>query len=213
MLNISNLALGYNEKQVVSLAELKIDRGEHYMITGASGTGKTTLLYGIAGLIPPMRGTVTLESTNLFDLSESKRDRFRGRHIGIIFQTLHLVRSLSVIDNLMLAAYAANIPADFARAQELLYQLGIHHKQHMLPEALSQGQAQRVAIARAVLNQPALIVADEPTSSLDDANCEIVMGLILKAALDTNAALLISTHDNRVKHHFKSAIHLEAPKQ
>jgi putative ABC transport system ATP-binding protein len=202
MLSIKDLTLGYEEKQVLHLSNFELPQGGQCLITGASGSGKTTLLYAIAGLINAMQGTITIDSTEITALSEAGRDSFRGRYIGIIFQTLHLMRSLSVIDNLLLASYSAGLPQNENHARIMLHRLGIHDKIDAAPDTLSQGQAQRVAIARAVLHRPALILADEPTSSLDDANCEKVINLIRQIAKETGAALLISTHDHRVKSHF-----------
>jgi putative ABC transport system ATP-binding protein len=155
-----------------------------------------------------MAGTITVGGTDLTTLSEAALDHFRGRRIGMIFQTLHLMRSLSVLDNLLLASYVAGLPQKREHARQLLAELGIAEKADALPEALSQGQAQRVAIARAVLHRPALILADEPTSSLDDEACAVVIGLIRQVARETGAALVISTHDSRVKEHFNQIIQL-----
>jgi putative ABC transport system ATP-binding protein len=209
MLKIANATLGYGKKPVLHIKELAIEKGQHTLITGNSGSGKTTLLYTIAGLLPALHGSISIAGQDITQLSESGRDRFRARNIGVIFQTLHLVRSLSVIDNLMLGYYAAGVRQDKANAEAMLKKLGILEKKHALPRAISQGQAQRVAIARALLGKPALLLADEPTSSLDDESCERVITLIIQAAHESGAALLISTHDSRVKAHFTHRIHLE----
>lgn len=208
MLNISRLTLGYDGQPVLRFGGMELPEGGECLITGASGSGKTTLLYAIAGLIPVMEGSIAIGDTGISTLPEAKRDSFRGKHIGIIFQTLHLVKSLSVIDNLLLASYVAGQPQKEARALDALKKLGIYDKKNDLPETLSQGQAQCVAIARAVMHGPALILADEPTSSLDDGSCETVIGLIRQAAKESNAALVISTHDSRVKAHFGNVIQL-----
>ena len=208
MLNIANLTLGYQGKPVLALPALNLAAGSQCLITGASGSGKTTLLYAIAGLVPVMGGTIGVNGTDIAGLSESARDRFRGQHIGMVFQALHLVKSLSVMNNLLLADYVANRPQRPLQALAALAALGIDHKRDALPETLSQGQAQRVAIARAIMPRPSLILADEPTSSLDDANCAAVIALLQQAATDSGATLIISTHDARVKAHFADVIHL-----
>ncbi len=208
MLHISQVALGYHHQAVLQFDGLELPQGGECLITGPSGSGKTTLLYAIAGLIRVMSGRITIAGTDITQLSEAKLDQFRGQQIGMIFQTLHLVRSLSVLDNLLLASYVTGLPAQRQRALELLAQLGIAEKTNALPEALSQGQAQRVAIARAVLQRQSLILADEPTSSLDDASCAAVIGLIRQAARENGATLLISTHDRRVMEHFSQVIQL-----
>jgi len=208
MLELKNAALGYGNKQVLNINALRIASGGQCLITGASGSGKTTLLYSIAGLIPALSGNIVIGSTGITAMSEAKRDHFRGQHIGIIFQTLHLVHSLSVIDNLLLASYAAGMKQDKERALHLLHRLGIEDKKDELPGNLSQGQAQRVAIVRAVLHRPSLILADEPTSSLDDKNCTRVLEIILQVANEAGAALLIATHDSRIKPQFSQVINL-----
>jgi len=208
MLNISRLRLGYGEKVVLDFAGMQLSQGQQCLITGASGCGKTSLLYAIAGLLDVMEGSIQVAGTDIAKLSQSERDRFRGKRIGMIFQTLHLVKSLSVIDNLMLASYVAGVPQHKEHAHGLLKQLGIYEKRDALPSQLSQGQAQRVAIARAVLHHPELLLADEPTSSLDDDACEAVITLIQKVAKDNGAALLVSTHDARVKKYFSEILPL-----
>ena len=133
-------------------------------------------------------------------------DEFRGRHIGIIYQTLHMVSALTVLENLLLAQYAAGLPQDRDKAVDLLEHLGIADKKDDKPETLSQGQQQRVAIARATINGPKIIVGDEPTSALDDNSCETVMELLLHLAASSNASLVIATHDQRIKRHFHKQI-------
>ena len=209
MLEISDVTLGYEGKMVGHLPSLQLKKGDVCLITGASGSGKTTLLYAIAGLLPVMDGEIAIHGTDITALPEAARDHFRGQHIGIIFQTLHLVRSLTVLDNLLLASYAAHLPQKKEHALATLKKLGLHDKQNALPGELSQGQAQRVAIARAILNRPSLILADEPTSSLDDATCHKVITLIRDVAEEVGATLLIATHDSRVKPHFKNIVELE----
>lgn len=208
MLNISRLTLGYNNKPLLGLERFNVPAHGEYLIAGASGCGKTTLLYAIAGLIPVMEGSITIEGVNITKLTQRQRDHFRGRMLGIIFQTLHLVPSLTVLENLLLGLYAVGLPQDKPRAESLLHQLGLYDKRHAMPHVLSQGQAQRVAIMRSLLHRPKLILADEPTSSLDDANTETVIELIRATAQECNAALVICTHDSRVKKHFNHVLTL-----
>lgn len=209
MLKLTDVLLGYGKEPVLHMGSLNIAKGGQCLISGASGSGKTTLLYAVAGLLPVISGNIFINDTDITALSEAQRDHFRGKHIGIIFQTLHLVRSLSVMDNLMLAFFAADVKQNKERARHMLSLLGIEDKKHALPHELSQGQAQRVAIARAVLNRPALILADEPTSSLDDKSCANVIEIIIQMAKEVEASLLISTHDNRIKPHFSHIMHFE----
>jgi putative ABC transport system ATP-binding protein len=206
MLHLSKVRLGY---PLSTISSLPLKRGEQKLVSGASGTGKTTLLHTIAGFIPPLAGQIVIDGTDITSLSESARDRFRGRRIGMIFQNLHLVKSLSVLDNLLLSSYLTGLPQQPKTAVALLDQLGIADKRSAMPANLSRGQAQRVAIARAILNQPALILADEPTSSLDDQACQNVIQLIQQLAQQHNASLLITSHDQRLKANFAQILNLK----
>jgi len=208
MLSVLPLTLGYDGKPVLRFAGMELERGEHCLLTGPSGSGKTTLLYAIAGLIGVMEGGIAINNVEISALPQRERDVFRGEHMGIIFQTLHLVRSISVLENVLLPSYITGRRQNKKQARELLAKLGIGDKADKLPEALSQGQAQRVAIARAVLHKPTLILADEPTSSLDDTSCENVISLIKNMAEESGATLLISTIDSRVKAHFSKVVKL-----
>jgi ABC-type lipoprotein export system ATPase subunit/ABC-type Mn2+/Zn2+ transport system permease subunit len=208
MLEINNLKVGYDGTTVMELPHLSLATGEHCLILGASGSGKTTILSTISGLLAPIGGEIVLDGHSFRDLHGSAMDEFRGRHIGIIYQTLHMVSALTVLENLILAQYAAGLPQDRDKAVSLLEHLGIADKRNNKPETLSQGQQQRVAIARATINDPKIIVGDEPTSALDDNSCETVMDLLLKLAVASNASLVIATHDQRIKRHFHKQITL-----
>jgi putative ABC transport system ATP-binding protein len=208
MLHLSSLTLGYNGTPRLTLPNFAAKMDEEWLISGASGSGKTTLLYALAGLLPPIAGEITVKDTAIYTLSESERDEFRGKNIGVIFQNFHLIKSLTVMQNLLLGSFASNQPQSRDRAVQLLDTLGIADKQNALPSEISQGQQQRAAIARAVMHQPSLLLADEPTSSLDDASCHNVIALIKKVAQDTGATLVISTHDSRVKSHFSNTLTL-----
>jgi ABC-type lipoprotein export system ATPase subunit len=206
MLEIHQLKAGYEDKVIVEVPQLALSTGEHCLILGDSGSGKTTLLCTLAGLLTPLGGEITVNGQNLGSLRGSALDAFRGRNIGMIYQTLHMVSALTVLENVLLAQYAAGVAQDRDKALGLLEQLGIADKKDDKPETLSQGQQQRVAIARAAINSPRIIVGDEPTSALDDKACETVMGLLLQLAASSNASLVIATHDQRIKGHFHKQI-------
>lgn len=208
MLNIKNLKAGYDGKAVVEIADISLAPSEHCLILGKSGSGKTTLLYAIAGVLKPMSGEIMLGDTNIAALSGAALDDFRGKNIGIIYQTLHMAAALSVLENILLAQYAAGVPQDAAKAEKLLASLGLLDYRHKKPDELSQGQQQRVAIARAAINSPKLIVGDEPTSALDDEACDAVIKLLLDTATASGASLMIATHDARIKKHFTKTITL-----
>jgi putative ABC transport system ATP-binding protein len=206
MITLQNLKLGYDGKTVVDIPHLTIPKGQKYLITGASGSGKTTLLFALAGLSQQLQGSVMINGMDIYKLNEAERDHFRGRHIGIVFQTLYLVKSLSILDNLLLAPFVNNTPQDKAWALHLLAKMGIDNLKDRAVTDISQGQAQRVAIARALLNKPALLLADEPTSSLDDAAAMQVVSLLTDLARETGATLVVSSHDARIKSAFDQTL-------
>jgi len=206
MLEIQRLKAGYGDKVIVEVPQLSLGSGEHCLILGDSGSGKTTLLCTLAGLLSPVAGEITVNGQALGALRGSALDAFRGRNIGMIYQTLHMVSALTVLENVLLAQYAAGVAQDRDKAISLLERLGIADKKDDKPETLSQGQQQRVAIARAAINSPRIIVGDEPTSALDDRACETVMGLLLQLAAASKASLIIATHDQRIKGHFHQQI-------
>lgn len=182
--------------------------GEKTILLGPSGSGKTTLLSVLAGLLKPDEGDVLIDGRNLYEIPASKGNRLRGQRFGFVFQTLHLLPSLTLRQNIALAGDLTG-KVDGNRLNHLLDILGLSDKADRKPDALSQGEQQRAAIARAVINRPSIIVADEPTSALDDANAMAVMDLLEEQAKETNAALLIATHDNRISDRFQNIINLQ----
>ena len=209
MLLVQDLAAGYETGPVARLPWLRVEPGQAALLLGASGSGKTSLLLAMAGLARIHAGVVELDDVNLPGLSRTAFDRFRGRHVGLIFQDLHLIAGLSVLDNVLLAPFAAGLPQDRDAALSLLGDLGLANHAARSAARLSRGQAQRVAIARAMLLRPKLILADEPTASLDDEACARVCDLLLSAAQATGAALLIATHDQRLKARIPLAVAAE----
>ncbi len=199
MLVVEGLVAGYGATALAQLPELRVGAGQSALLLGPSGSGKTTLLLAIAGLADILGGAVRIGEVELKTLSARARDRFRGRRIGLVLQDLHLIPGLSTLDNLLLAPFAAGVAQDRKRALALLDELGLADRARRPAETLSRGQAQRTAIARAMLLQPKLILADEPTASLDDSNCALVAELLVRAAAETGAALVIATHDTRLR--------------
>lgn len=182
--------------------------GEHLLILGASGVGKTTLMHLIAGLLAPLSGQVVVNGTTLTQLAPRALDRFRGKNLGIIFQRPYFVRSLNTLENLLLLQHLAGAKKDRNRALQVLDELGIAQQAFQKPTTLSQGEQQRASIAMAVLNQPQIILADEPTASLDDQNCQKVLDLLFQESEKNGAQLIIITHDQRVKARFDRHITL-----
>jgi putative ABC transport system ATP-binding protein len=189
--------------------DLEINTGDKMLLLGRSGSGKTTLLSVLAGLLKPDTGHVYVENADFYKLSSTKRDHLRGQKFGFVFQVLHLLPSLTLLQNINLAADMAKTKPENGRIEYLLKTLGLSDKVHRKPDALSQGEQQRAAIARAVLLRPKIILADEPTSALDEQNAETVIDLLETCADETGAALLIATHDMRIKEHFKNITYLE----
>lgn len=211
MFTLNGIEHSYASRTALAVASWRVAQAEQWLLTGPSGSGKTTLLHVLAGILRPAKGSVSVAGQDLGALSASALDRFRGRTIGIVLQRLHLVGSLTVEGNLRLARYCADLPQDDRRIAEVLADLGIGDKAQAYPHELSHGEAQRVAVARAVLNRPKLILADEPTSNLDDAHCEQALRLLLEQAQHSGATLLIATHDARLKSRVERQMRLPAP--
>lgn len=189
----------------VSRAEqLMLDKGGQMLLTGPSGSGKTTLLHMIAGLLSPSGGEIYFDGLRIDNMPERQRDLWRARNIGYVFQKLNLIEALTAEENILLAGYFAD--ADMAalkkRAAELLERVGLLNKKDVLPGKLSIGEQQRVAVVRAVINNPVLLLADEPTASLDAENSRVVLGLLRGLCSENGAALILSTHDESIKQQF-----------
>lgn len=199
MIKTQNLSYQYDTGSPISFPDINCESGEMMLVLGQSGVGKTTLLHLLSGLIRPKEGSVTISDQDLSKLSNKKLDHFRGQHIGVIFQKFHFIKSLTVLENLTIAQKLAGRTIDEGRCKDLLQNLQIAHKVNSKINELSQGETQRVAIARALVNNPAVILADEPTSALDDKNCQAVLDLLSTQAKQSDAALVIVTHDTRLK--------------
>ncbi|MBA3901062.1 MAG: ATP-binding cassette domain-containing protein, partial [Bacteroidetes bacterium] len=148
----------------------------------------------------------------LYSLHPSKIDKIRGQHFGIIFQKTHLIKNLSVLENILAAMYFAGLKTNKQKALDTLEQLNLSPEANKMPHMLSQGQAQRAAVARALINAPSIIFADEPTSSLDDKNADAVINKLIEHSSILNAALVVSSHDGRLKTHFKNIYKLDPAK-
>lgn len=209
MLQIADLSYQYPNSPKIVFPDISAKNNSILLIKGASGCGKTTLLHLLAGLISPLSGEIILGENKINKLSASQKDRFRGQHIGIVFQQSYFIKSLSVLDNLLLSPYAGNK----AKALRIAERLDIQDFLSQKPHQLSMGQQQRVSIARAVMNSPQLILADEPTSALDDKNCKEVLNLLKQEAQVNQAILVIVTHDQRLKDSVNQSIELNPLKK
>ena len=197
MLSTNNLsfAFGSSSSTPLQFPNFTCQSGEHWLLLGQSGSGKTTLLHLLAGLRSPLTGTVSINGTAINELKGTALDQFRGREIGIVFQQAHFVRALTVRENLALARKLAGLAPAPEKISELLERLNIAHKQDSLPSALSVGEQQRAAIARALVNEPSLILADEPTGNLDEQTGESVRELIESLRDQIGIAFVLVTHD------------------
>ncbi len=199
MIRIEQLRFGYNGgDDVLRLDEFVVEPESNILVVGPSGCGKTTLLHLIAGLLLPTQGSVVVDGQDLSALSPAARDRFRGRHIGIVLQQFHLLPTLTAMQNLLVAQSIAGLPVDRAAAHAMLKALGVDERVDAYPHQLSVGQQQRVAIARALVNRPKLLLADEPTSNLDDEACGAVADLLLERNAAARASRWSSRRTTRV---------------
>jgi putative ABC transport system ATP-binding protein len=205
---LEHVSARYGARSVLTDFNFSLEQGGQALLLGPSGSGKTTLIYLICGLLSPHSGTVRIAGVDLATLSQARRDDVRRETIGVVFQTLRLVSALSVRANLKLAQKLAGKPRNADDIEVLLKRLDIAHRADAKPSALSQGEAQRAAIARALVAKPAILIADEPTSALDDENAARVAGLLKETVLAQGSALLIATHDARLRGHFSRTVEL-----
>ena len=202
-LSVENLSKSFpdatEEVHAVIDVTLEVASGEFVALRGPSGCGKSTLLMAAGGLLEPSGGSISVSGTDLYSLNQDGRARFRAENIGFVFQQFHLIPYLDVRDNILAASLATG-DGDEERAEELLEHFGLTHRAHHVPAALSTGEKQRAAMARALLNNPKLILADEPTGNLDRDNAESLLEQLSAFSNDGGSVLLV-THDARVEGH------------
>jgi putative ABC transport system ATP-binding protein len=210
-LSIAGLRHAWGDRVVLDVPAFVLGAGGQAVVTGPSGCGKTTLLSLLAGLAPVQAGRIEVAGEELGALAARGQhavDRFRARRVGLVPQQPMLFGVLDVLGNLLAAQHFAGRPAEPAAALELLARLGLAGLERRRPRELSRGQQQRVALARALINRPVLILADEPTANLDDANAGQALALLQARALELGAMLLIATHDARVRDRFDTVLAL-----
>jgi putative ABC transport system ATP-binding protein len=193
---------GSNENRVEALksTDLEISRGELALLVGPSGSGKTTLISIIATILTPDEGELFLLDQAIGAMSEDEKADFRCSHIGIVFQSLFLIPTLTVLENVALPLIVGGFPEEAAneKAMQFLEQVHLDHRCNVSPSQLSKGQQQRVAIARAMINDSSIIICDEPTSSLDHVTGFEIMEFLHSLALHSSKAVLVVTHDPRI---------------
>ena len=198
MLTCENLSFSIDGHKLFSNINFKINKEKDLLITGPSGIGKTTLLSILCGLQQPSEGRILYNDISLYNLAESKVDEFRGQKLGIVFQNFNLINTFTIKQNLQLANSALG-SKDTDHIYELLQRVGLAEKSHIKVSKLSIGEKQRVAVARAFIGNPKWIFCDEPTSSLDDRNTDIITNLIKEESIRCKASLILITHDKRVQ--------------
>jgi putative ABC transport system ATP-binding protein len=198
MLTSENLSFAIDGHKLIKDINFNIQSQKDLLITGPSGFGKTTLLSILCGLQKPTEGNVKYDEINLYDLDEDKIDDFRGKKLGIVFQNFNLINAFTVKQNLDLANSIFNFK-DNDQLYYLLERIGLAEKSHIRVSKLSTGEKQRLAVARAFIGNPKWVFCDEPTSSLDDKNTEIILNLIKEETLRCKASLILITHDKRIQ--------------
>ncbi|MBR1409745.1 MAG: ABC transporter ATP-binding protein [Prevotella sp.] len=211
MIEIQNITKSFGSLQVLKGIDLHIDKGEVVSIVGPSGAGKTTLLQIIGTLDRPDSGTVTVDGIDVTRLSQKKLSDFRNQHLGFVFQFHQLLPEFTAIENIMIPAYIAGVSPKKAkqRAQELLDFMGLADRASHKPNELSGGEKQRVAVARALVNSPAVILADEPSGSLDTKNKEELHQLFFDLRDKFGQTFVIVTHDEQLASITDRTIHLK----
>ncbi|PWK23306.1 putative ABC transport system ATP-binding protein [Arcicella aurantiaca] len=199
MIATQNLSFAYATDKQFTFPDFSCADRETMLILGKSGKGKTTFLHLMALLLKPTGGKIQINNQEISELSVSAAADFRAKNVGIVYQKPHFVHALSVLDNLLLSNYLAGKNQAKDKAKHLAESLGFAEHLSKKTTQLSQGEQQRVSIARALMNSPSVILADEPTSSLDDDNCLKVIELLKKQTQEIGASLVVVTHDQRLK--------------
>jgi putative ABC transport system ATP-binding protein len=206
MIKLNNVRKDYqsgnNTTTIVDVDELSVSAGEKIAIVGASGSGKTTLLNLLSGLVVADSGQIVIDGQDITTLSESRRDRFRANNIGYLFQNFHLLDGYSALENVELGMLFASGAVKSQRAAEQLTKLGLGQRLHHQPSELSIGQQARVALARATVNNPKIILADEPTGALDSESAREALDLLFEQSASHNSTLICVTHDKSVAANF-----------
>ena len=191
---------------VLSIPEWSLEQGRHVALVGPSGCGKTTLLHLLSGLLSPTHGSLEVCGNALERMREFDLDRFRARHIGYIFQSFNLLQGYTALENLLLGITFSERNFSKGHAVSLLERVGLADRMDHYPSQLSIGEQQRVAVARSLANEPELILADEPTGSLDPANSSAVADLIREVCSEKQCTLVLVSHDMEVVNRFEQVI-------
>jgi ABC-type lipoprotein export system ATPase subunit len=214
MLSLKGLKKSFQEPgggrlPILDIPDFELGEGEQAVLLGRSGCGKTTLLHVIAGISTPDSGQVVVDGVDIARLGEAERDRVRAEKVGYIFQTFNLLPGFTALENVLLGMTFAQGRRDERRAKDLLGRVGLGHRLRHRPGTLSVGEQQRVAVARSLANKPRLLLADEPTASVDPKHQEAVIDLIRSTCREESVALFLVTHAPEVAAQFERVEHLE----
>jgi putative ABC transport system ATP-binding protein len=209
MISVRALEHHIDGRKVLSLPSWDVAKGSEWLVLGPSGCGKTTLINVLTGLIKPTKGEIVVREESITSMSPAQLDAMRGDLFGIVFQTLRLLPSLTVLQNLQVARNMSGKPHTGQPFDSAMRAVGVDALTDRKPRDLSVGEAQRVAIARAIVTDPKILICDEPTSALDDDNAEKVIALLRQVCRYQKLTLIIATHDARVKAHFSNCLVLE----
>ncbi len=196
--------------RILDGVSVQLDRGQNLAVLGPSGSGKSTFLHIAGTLDKPTRGTIQLDGQNPTGLPERRLAEFRNHNIGFIFQEHHLLPQLTALENVLIPALASGTagPTQIERAEELLRSVGLSERRQQRPGTLSGGERQRVAVARSLMLEPTLLLADEPTGSLDQKNAEAIGQLLLTLQEANNTILICVTHSQRLASQFEARVQL-----
>ncbi len=208
LLSVHSLNYRYPSGKSLAFPDFSCNPGSNLLIHGMSGCGKTTLLHLLSGILTPSHGEVRMGDVLMSAMASAEKDRFRGQHIGMIFQKHFFIEGISVLENLKAARRFAGNDDDHAYLHKLLDDLAIGHLSGKKAAQLSEGEQQRFSIARALANRPSWVLADEPTSGLDDVNCASFTALMRLAVEEKPVSWIVASHDNRLKDHFNHVYHL-----
>ena len=206
---VKTLHGGGHKVEILKSLDLTVPTGQFIAITGPSGSGKTTLLSLIAGLDNPTSGQIMIDEQNITKLDEDELAHLRGKRFGFIFQNFHLIPTLTTLENVVLAADLNNTPGATKKANDLLGTVGLGDRLHHYPSQLSGGEQQRLSLARAFVNEPDIILADEPTGNLDSNNSDHIIELILELHRVKRSTIILVTHESHVAERSERILTLE----
>jgi putative ABC transport system ATP-binding protein len=206
---IKTLHGGGHKVEILKSIDLTIPTGQFIAITGHSGSGKTTLLSLIAGLDTPTSGTIDIDGQDITELDEDELALLRGKRFGFIFQNFHLIPTLTALENVVLSAELNGTPSATKKSEDLLTTVGLRDRQHHYPAQLSGGEQQRLSLARAFVNDPEIILADEPTGNLDSKNSDRIIELLKELHRVKGATIILVTHESQVADQSQRILTLE----